>query len=101
MTSQCLKKMMTIGNVAELLNMKKPTLYSWVNNGIIPSYKLNGLIRFDRDEIEEWVKQSKVAPIKLLRFKPPNRSTSQEVGDIVDRSIASVTGKKSRPKRKQ
>ena len=51
--------MATVGEVAEFLKVKQATLYSWVNNGTIPAYKLSGLIRFDMDEVEEWIKLSR------------------------------------------
>jgi excisionase family DNA binding protein len=46
-------KLATVNDVANVLKVKKSTLYAWVNQGAIPSYKLNGLIRFEMDEIEE------------------------------------------------
>lgn len=52
-------KLVTIKEVSNLLGVKESTLYSWVNNGSIPSYKLNGVLRFDMEEIEEWVRKSK------------------------------------------
>ncbi len=45
-----------IKQLAEFLNIKEPTLYSWANGGSIPAYKINGVWRFDLDEIKEWIK---------------------------------------------
>ena len=38
-------KLATVNDVANVLKVKKSTLYAWVNQGAIPSYKLPGSIR--------------------------------------------------------
>ena len=43
--------------VATLLNVKKPTVYSWAHIGVIPHYKVKKVIRFDATEIKEWIKK--------------------------------------------
>lgn len=52
-------KLVKIKEISELLSIKESTLYSWAKNGSIPSFKLNGLLRFDIEEIDRWVKQLK------------------------------------------
>ena len=80
----------TIRDISKYLKVKESTLYSWVHNGSIPFYKLNGLLRFDMDEIETWVKASKPMScnrdIKLK--KPPN----QDIEKVVKKAIDSVKG---------
>ena len=49
-------KLVTIKEVSKILDIKVSTLYSWASSDMIPSRRLNGLIRFDLDEIYEWVK---------------------------------------------
>jgi len=51
-------KIVTIKEVSEFLKVKQSTLYSWVNQKRIPSFKLNGLWRFDMEKIEAWINQS-------------------------------------------
>jgi excisionase family DNA binding protein len=51
-------RLVTIKVVAELLMVKPSTLYSWVRKGAIPFHRLNGLVRFDLDEIEAWIQSS-------------------------------------------
>src|SRR3990172_7363186 len=41
-------------------NVKGSTLYSWANGGSMHAYKINGVWRFDMEEIEEWIKKGKV-----------------------------------------
>lgn len=48
-----------ISDVAELLNVSEDTLGRWASEGHIPAYRLNQGYRFCRNEIEDWVIQSK------------------------------------------
>ena len=91
MKEHSLRRMVIIGEVAEFLKVKKATLYSWVSNGKIPSYKLNGLIRFDMDEIEGWVEQSKYTPAELPKSYYGKASAHQDIDAIVKGAIESVT----------
>ena len=88
-------KLVTIKIASEYLMVKQSTLYSWVHNGSIPFHKLNGLIRFDMDELEEWVKASKRAysqAVDNLRI-----DTMSDIDKIVKKSIDSVKGKEYNP----
>ena len=53
------KRLLTIKEVGIYLNMNIRTLYSYVQKGIIPHYRLgkgrNGSIRFDLNLIDEWI----------------------------------------------
>ncbi|MBN1445460.1 MAG: helix-turn-helix domain-containing protein [Candidatus Omnitrophica bacterium] len=46
-----------IGQLARYLNIKESTLYSWAESKFIPSYKLGRLRRFNKGEIDSWIKQ--------------------------------------------
>lgn len=87
--------LVTIKDISKYLKVKESTLYSWAHNGLIPFYKLNGLLRFDMDEIEIWVKASKRmscnAPIKL------ENPANQDIEKIVKKAIDSVKGKRYNP----
>ena len=52
-------KILTVKQVAEMLQMNPSTVYAWAEQRLIPSFKMNGLLRFDQDEIIEWVKACK------------------------------------------
>jgi excisionase family DNA binding protein len=52
-------KILTVKQVSELLQAKQSTIYAWAEQGFIPSFKVNGLLRFDEAEIFEWVKACK------------------------------------------
>lgn len=46
-------KLMNAKQVAELFNVTEITVYGWVKSGILPSFTIGGVIRFDHDEIME------------------------------------------------
>jgi excisionase family DNA binding protein len=37
--------------LGELLDVKEKTLYDWARTGKIPSHRINGLVRFNLDEV--------------------------------------------------
>ncbi len=89
-------KLLTIKELSEFLTIKVSTLYTWVHNGTIPYVKLNGLLRFDMDEIIEWVTASK----STLRNTKPNAKRSfkpskvSNVDSIIRKSIDNVTNER-------
>jgi len=86
--------LITIKEVSAILHVKASTLYSWVHNGSIPFHKLNGLVRFDLDEIEDWVKSSKPAsPSPAL----VPTSTGPGIDRIIKNAIDSAKGKAYNP----
>ena len=56
-----MKKLIGVKEVAEMLNVKSSTLYQWAELGQIPCIKLNGVLRFDVEDIEKWVTSCKRA----------------------------------------
>ncbi len=83
--------LVTIKELSAHLAVKESTLSSWVHNGTIPFHRLNGLIRFDMQEIESWVAASRPAStdsIGSLKKKHP----SSDIERIVRKSIDSAKG---------
>jgi len=84
-------KIVTIKEVSEFLKVKQSTLYSWVNQKRIPSFKLNGLWRFDMEEIEGWVKTSydlKAVPQRITK----KTTKKQDIDRIIKHAIGEVYG---------
>lgn len=89
-------RLVNIREVSKFLSVKESTLYSWVNKGSIPAHKINGLIRFDMDEIEEWVKRSGQASCKSTT--PAIKvSNNQDIDSIIKKAIDEVTGNRYNP----
>jgi len=47
--------------LAAALKIAKVTAYQWVRRGVIPHLKLEGVVRFDPEEIEAWLKSKRQA----------------------------------------
>lgn len=41
--------------LASLLDVSESTVHCWLENGTIPSYKMNDELWFNREEIEDWI----------------------------------------------
>ena len=62
-------KLITVKDVSEIINVKSAAVYDWTYQNKIPYYKLNGVIRFDKDEILEWIKSNKSDNISLMQYQ--------------------------------
>ena len=51
---------LTVKDMATRLQVKEKTVYAWASQGKIPCVKVNGVIRFDAREIEQWLQQCHV-----------------------------------------
>ena len=47
--------LLTIKDLSAQLNIKPSTLYLWAAQGKTPCRKIHGLIRFDQEEIHNWL----------------------------------------------
>ncbi len=57
-----MQRLMNIEEVADYLRLKKQTLYNWLNKGKISGIKLGGVWRFDRRDIDAWLKTRRTKP---------------------------------------
>src|SRR3989304_5120621 len=56
---------LSIKDLSHYLQIKPSTLYAWASKGIIPHYKVQGLLRFRKDEIDAWIssfRKERLAP---------------------------------------
>lgn len=47
---------MSVDEIAEYLGVSKDTVYSWVSERGMPSYKVGRFWKFKREEVDEWVR---------------------------------------------
>lgn len=67
----------TVKELGRYLSVKPKTIYSWVESGKIPAYKLNGALRFNIKEINEFIRKNRVQPINA------NRRAKKIIGEKV------------------
>jgi len=49
-------KLLTVIQLAQILNVQKGTIYSWLSRGVdIPHVKIAGTVRFREKAIMEWI----------------------------------------------
>ena len=53
-------KLLEAHDVADMLNVKLSTVYTWVLEGYLPAIKLGKLVRFKLDEVLEWIEGNRV-----------------------------------------
>lgn len=55
-------ELLTPEQVAEMLQVKLSTLYSWTHQRRIPHLKVGRLVRFTQSDLEEWLQGKQRAP---------------------------------------
>lgn len=48
---------LTLEGLAEMLRVKRSTIYAWVYLRKIPHYKVGRLLRFKTEEINQWLEE--------------------------------------------
>ncbi len=69
-----IKSFLTVKEVAQCLSIKVKTVYSWAEQGKLPSYKVCGALRFCKADIETFVESCRV---KIL---DPSRVAKKMIG---------------------
>jgi len=65
--------MIELINVKELssyFHVHPNTVYKWIREKKIPHHKINGIIRFKKEEIDNWVKQNKAGSDQIAALLP-------------------------------
>ncbi len=54
------QKFLTVDEAAEILGVKKSTLYVWISKGKVPFYKVGKFVRFSESDLAEFLKNKRV-----------------------------------------
>jgi len=73
---------LTVREVSGLLNISEKTVYRWINQGILPAYRVNDQYRFNRAELLEWATSRKMN-VSVDLFDEPE-SSSAPLPDLAD-----------------
>ena len=60
MAKLMLESLLTAEQVAQLLNVRKKTVYTWAEQGRIPAYRINKALRFRESDLQEFIKASRI-----------------------------------------
>jgi len=92
-------KLLTISDISEYLSIKQKTVYAKVESGEIPHYRIGRLIRFRKEEIDDWLigcrKENKpvVDPQKTVRRRKSSKRSTDNFSKIIRKTIDDETGK--------
>jgi excisionase family DNA binding protein len=54
-------RLMDIEELADYLKLKRQTIYNWLSQGRISGIKVGGVWRFERREVDSWLKSKRRA----------------------------------------
>jgi len=78
-----------VEEAADFLGIRPKTLYEWVRTDRVPYRKLGFNVRFDPEELEDWVRQQ---PAGGKRAKSASRGAGPKAADAAAASAADVAG---------
>ncbi len=62
--SNTTRKLMTTGELAAYLRLSKTSVYRFIDKRIVPCYKVGWKILFDKKDVDEYLNQNRIKPIK-------------------------------------
>ena len=68
-----MKHLLDVDDLAKYLKLKKQTIYNWLNQRKISGIKIGGVWRFDKQEVDRWLR-SKARQVKVETKATPNNS---------------------------
>ncbi|MBN2483650.1 MAG: helix-turn-helix domain-containing protein [Candidatus Omnitrophica bacterium] len=57
------RDLMDVDELAEYLGLRKQTIYNWLHKRKISGIKIGKVWRFERDEIQNWLREHRVKKI--------------------------------------
>jgi len=73
---------LTVRDVSTLLKVSEKTVYRWINQGLLPAYRVNEQYRFNRAELLEWATSRKMN-VSADLFEEPE-SNAAPLPSLVD-----------------
>jgi len=70
------ERWLSVDEIADYLGVKRDTLYKWINRRAMPAHKVGRLWKFQRDEIDQWVRDGSATMTGLVSTAAPNESTN-------------------------
>lgn len=61
--------MLDVHDVSAQLRVHENTVYEWAKTGRLPSIAINGLVRFERQAIENFIEKRKIRLIWIMQSR--------------------------------
>jgi excisionase family DNA binding protein len=92
------KEFLNVSDLSEYLSIKKSTLYSMVESGDLPYYRIGRLIRFKRNDVDAWMETHRKERIEIdKKAKEILKNTTRpdmDIDSIVKKSIEEVKNRR-------
>jgi excisionase family DNA binding protein len=75
--------MLTVKELSAWLNIKESTLYLWVSKNKIPCRRIHGLVRFEPEAIQAWLKSFET-PLPRQAFSLQTHDETQDVDQLIE-----------------
>ena len=63
---------LSVAEIADHLGVKRDTLYKWITRRAMPAHKVGRLWKFQRDEVDSWVRNGGATSEETRRSSPTN-----------------------------
>ena len=80
--------MLTVKELSAWLNIKESTLYLWVSKNKIPCRRIHGLVRFEPEAIQAWLKSFEASPGKP--FQLPTHDENRDLDQLIEAAKSEV-----------
>jgi excisionase family DNA binding protein len=95
------KEYLNVKELAAYLNVKGTTIYSWVESGEIPHYKIRRLIRFKKLDVDHWLENHRKGCIDVkkeaIRILKGATTSSLDIDRVIKKAIEGVKEKEYNP----
>jgi len=81
-------QMLTVKELSAWLNIKESTLYLWVSKNKIPCRRIHGLVRFEPEAIQAWLKSFETRPGKP--FPLPTHDQTSDLDQLIEAAKSEV-----------
>ncbi|MGD0624825.1 MAG: helix-turn-helix domain-containing protein [Thermodesulfobacteriota bacterium] len=97
------KCFLNLDEISQYLNIKKSTVYSWAESGVIPCFKIGRLLRFKLDEVDHWIedhrREGQDANRKAKEILNSSRRRGRDVHSLTKKIIVELKGNRYTPHR--
>ena len=61
-----MEELLSVKELARILKISPVTAYKWAERGVIPHYKLEGVVRFSRDDVLDFLQNRRKVGQELV-----------------------------------
>lgn len=72
---------LSVKDAARLLSVSEKTIYRWISQEVIPSYRIHGFYRFNRAELIEWATSRRIGVNQLVFNEPLDEHPLPTLGE--------------------